>query len=255
MSPFFEAFPWWDVSAVRRFHSTLCIDGHMKLHLQFLKITLRFWNDLYYVHILELLNSMEFRMDAENALKLVIPVQAERALFISNLGQGRSSGGGFSSKIPPQPHRSVNLTLYFSHRQTIGHVNSGVYIFSKNYSAPPPLENHFPSRTYECFMILFAEFILFFSFSSLKNYFNLPRNYISPDRKMKYAWNIVFLLTNVPQSLKSKKIDFNKDDNIYNVDVCFCFSESHGHPSQPRPGQVPQPVSYTHLTLPTIYSV
>lgn len=36
---------------------------------------------------IELLNSMEFRMDAENALKLVIPVQAERALFISNLGQ------------------------------------------------------------------------------------------------------------------------------------------------------------------------
>ena len=75
----------------------------MKLHLQFIKITLRFLNDLYYVHILELLNSMEFRMDAENALKLVIPVQAERALFISNLGQGRSSGGGFSSKTPPNP--------------------------------------------------------------------------------------------------------------------------------------------------------
>ena len=37
-------------------------------------------------------------MDAENALKLIIPVQAERALFISNLGQGRSFGGVFKCK-------------------------------------------------------------------------------------------------------------------------------------------------------------
>ena len=49
-------------------------------------------------------------MDAENALKLVIPVQAERALFISNLGQGRSSGG-VQEKPPPPPHRSANLTF------------------------------------------------------------------------------------------------------------------------------------------------
>ena len=80
---------------------------------------------------------MEFRMDAENALKLVIPVQAERALFISNLGQGRSSGGVQEKSPPSPPHRSANLTLYCSRRQTTGNVDSGVDIFSKNYFPLP----------------------------------------------------------------------------------------------------------------------
>jgi pimeloyl-ACP methyl ester carboxylesterase len=41
----------------------------------------------YKAHTKELQTSMEFKMEAEQALKLVIPHQAERALFISNLGQ------------------------------------------------------------------------------------------------------------------------------------------------------------------------
>ena len=40
--------------------------------------------------LLEMMGSMEFKMDAEKALKLILKNRAERALFISNLGQGES---------------------------------------------------------------------------------------------------------------------------------------------------------------------
>ena len=75
-------------------------------------------------------------MDAENALKLVIPVQAERALFISNLGQGRSPGG-FQEK-PPRPTVVQTSHLYCSRRQP-GMWIQGCIFSRKIISPSPPL--------------------------------------------------------------------------------------------------------------------